>query len=47
MNDRAAGCRDVRDLIDLFVSDDLEPWEADAVRLHMGRCEACRAEADA
>lgn len=47
MNDRAACCRDVRDLIDLFVSEDLEPREADAVRLHMGRCEACRAEADA
>ncbi len=47
MNDRAASCRDIRDLIDLFVSEDLEPWEADAVGLHMGRCEACRAEADA
>ncbi|HAK96956.1 MAG TPA: hypothetical protein DCM87_18690 [Planctomycetes bacterium] len=47
MNDHAARCRDVRDLIDLFVSEDLEPREADAVRLHMGRCEACRDEADA
>lgn len=47
MNDRAANCRDVKDLVDLYVSEDLEPGQADAVRMHLGRCEPCRAEADA
>jgi anti-sigma factor RsiW len=46
MNDRPASCRDVKELIDLYVSEDLDHGQADAVRTHLGRCERCRREAD-
>ncbi len=47
MNEYATNCKDVKELIDLYVSEDLEPGQADDVRMHLGRCENCRQQADA